>query len=254
MFRSLTDRPKTSNSLLRTALAVLLLLPVLAVAASQSAEARYAAVVIEADSGRVLHATNADTRNHPASLTKMMTLYLAFEALDRGRLHRTQKLIVSRRASRMPPSRLGLRRGQTISLENAILALVTKSANDSAVVIAEALAGSESKFARLMTKKAAALGMTRTSFRNASGLHNRRQLSTARDMSKLAQALIRDFKAFDGLVDPGNAFVDGALELGNHRGLPLLDLAAAHQHGRYQQHQQEYAAPVRYALVEIADE
>jgi D-alanyl-D-alanine carboxypeptidase len=166
------------------------------VALPGGAAARYASIVIDASTGDVLHEINSDTRNYPASLTKMMTLYLAFEALDNGRIQRTQKLMVSRRAARMPASRLGLRRGRTISLEDAILALVTKSANDAAVVIAEALAGSESKFARLMTKKAAALGMTRTSFRNASGLHNRRQLSTARDIARLAQALIRDFPRY----------------------------------------------------------
>ena len=161
-----------------------------------AASARYASIVIDASTGDVLHEVNADTRNYPASLTKMMTLYLAFEALEKGRIQQSQKLMISRRAARMPASKLGLRRGGTITLENAVLALVTKSANDAAVVIAEALAGSEAKFARLMTRKAQALGMTRTSFRNASGLHNRRQLSTARDMSKLAKALIRDFPRY----------------------------------------------------------
>ena len=161
-----------------------------------AASARYASIVIDASTGDVLHQVNADTRNYPASLTKMMTLYLAFEALEKGRIQQSQKLMVSRRAAGMPASKLGLRRGRTITLEHAILALVTKSANDAAVVIAEALAGSETKSARLMTKKAKQLGMTRTSFRNASGLHNRRQLSTARDMSKLALALIRDYPRY----------------------------------------------------------
>ncbi|MDH3593413.1 MAG: D-alanyl-D-alanine carboxypeptidase [Rhodospirillales bacterium] len=160
------------------------------------ARARYASIVIDAGTGDVLHEVNANTRNYPASLTKMMTLYLAFEALQSGRLEAKQALNVSWRAARMPASRLGLKRGQTISVENAILALVTKSANDAAVVLAEALAGSEGGFARRMTKKAAALGMTRTRFRNASGLHDRRQLSTARDMAMLARALIVDFPQF----------------------------------------------------------
>ncbi len=158
-----------------------------------SAEARYAAIVIDVDSGQVLHETNADTRNHPASLTKMMTLYMLFEALEDGRVKADQQLEVSRRAAGMPNSKLGLKRGQTISVDNAVLALITKSANDVAVVIAETLAPSESEFAQLMTKKADALGMHRTSFRNASGLYNRQQHSTARDMATLAQALIRDF-------------------------------------------------------------
>ena len=158
-----------------------------------SAEARYASIVIDADSGQVLHETNADTRNYPASLVKMMTLYMAFEALESGQLTLGQKLTVSRRAAGMPASKLGLKRGQKITVKNAILALVTKSANDAAVVMSEALAKSESAFARQMTKRARALGMKRTSFRNASGLPNRRQLSTARDMATLARALIREF-------------------------------------------------------------
>ena len=164
----------------------------------KEAEARYAAIVIEADSGRILHEANADTRNHPASLTKMMTLYMLFEALEEKRFSLGQALPVSRRASRMPSSRLGLGRGTTITVENAILSLVTKSANDVAVVVAEALADTEVEFARLMTKKAEALGMRRTTFRNASGLYNRRQLSTARDMATLVQALIRDFPDYYG--------------------------------------------------------
>ena len=164
----------------------------LALFAATGAQARYASIVIEYDTGRVLHETNADTRNYPASLAKMMTLYLAFEALERGDLTLDQRLKVSRRAAGMPASKLGLKRGGTISVENAILALVTRSANDAAVVVAEALAMKETKFARMMTKKARALGMKRTNFRNASGLPNRRQLSTARDMAVLARALIRD--------------------------------------------------------------
>ena len=163
------------------------------VVAAESAEARYAAIVVEFESGEVLHETNADTRNHPASLTKMMTLYMLFEALRDGRVKPDQALKVSRRAAGMPNSKLGLKQGETISVDDAILALVTKSANDVAVVIAESLAESEIEFAQKMTAKAKALGMTRTSFRNASGLYNRGQLSTARDMATLARALIRDF-------------------------------------------------------------
>jgi D-alanyl-D-alanine carboxypeptidase len=174
-------------------LTTLLILPILLATAASPAEARYAAIVIEADSGRILHEANADTRNHPASLTKMMTLYMLFEALEDKRLSLDQALPVSRRAAGMPSSKLGLRRGTSITVKNAILALVTKSANDVAVVVAEALAGTEVEFAKLMTKKAQALGMRRTTFRNASGLYNKRQLSTARDMATLAQALIRDF-------------------------------------------------------------
>ena len=128
---------------------------------------RYAAIVIEQESGKVLHAVNPDTRAYPASLTKMMTLYLLFEALDKGKLTLDKKLPVSRRAQRRAPSKLGLKRGQKISVRDIIGALVTKSANDAATVLAEAMAGTEARFARLMTAKARSLGMTRTVFRNA---------------------------------------------------------------------------------------
>nr|WP_207168765.1 D-alanyl-D-alanine carboxypeptidase family protein [Rhodovibrio sodomensis] len=157
------------------------------------AVARYASIVIDAETGTVLHAANADTRNYPASLTKMMTLYMTFEALDQGRLTLHQRLPVSRRAQGITPSKLYLRVGDTIRVEDAVLALVTKSANDAAVVLAEALGEEEWKFARMMTKRARELGMRRTTFRNASGLPNRHQLSTARDMATLSRALIYDY-------------------------------------------------------------
>ena len=186
-FKQIVDRSTTARA------AAALLVFALAFGVAGGAQARYASIVIDYDTGRVLHATNADTRNYPASLAKMMTLYLAFEALERGNLKLDQRLKVSRRVAGMPASKLGLKRGERITVKNAILALVTKSANDAAVVVAEALAGKETKFARLMTQKARELGMKRTSFRNASGLPNRRQMSTARDMATLARALIRDF-------------------------------------------------------------
>ncbi len=119
------------------------------------AQARYASIVVDADTGRVLHAKNADTRNYPASLTKLMTLYLAFEALEDGRLTLDQRLKVSKRAAGQTPSRLGLKAGETILVRDAILALVTKSANDAATVIAESLGGTERNFARTMTERRA---------------------------------------------------------------------------------------------------
>jgi len=157
------------------------------------AQARYAAIVVDAETGTVLHAANADTRNYPASLTKMMTLFMTFEALDQGRLTLHQRLPVSRRAQGMTPSKLYLQVGQTIRVQDAVLSLVTKSANDAAVVLAEALGGEEWKFAQMMTERARALGMHRTTFRNASGLPNRHQLSTARDMATLSRALIYNY-------------------------------------------------------------
>ncbi len=165
---------------------------------SGPAIAKYASIVVDASSGRILHATNADTRNYPASLTKMMTLYVLFDALDAGELTLRSKFKVSRRATNQPPSRLGLGYKQTITAKHAILALVTKSANDVATVVAENLSGSERAFALRMTAKARKLGMSRTTFRNASGLPNRGQLSTARDMAKLARALLTNHKKHYG--------------------------------------------------------
>jgi D-alanyl-D-alanine carboxypeptidase len=160
------------------------------------AEAKYASIVIDAETGEVLHEARADDRNYPASLTKMMTLYLAFEALEQGRLKLETRLPVSKYASSRAPSKLGLLPGETISVRDVILALVTKSANDAAVVMAEGIAGSEAIFAQRMTKKAHELGMTSTTFRNASGLPDPEQLTTARDFAKLSQALLRRFPQY----------------------------------------------------------
>ncbi len=185
----------TASGLGRKALCCALVVAAMTLFVPQ-AHARYASIVIEAGTGRVIHAVNADTRKYPASLTKMMTLYMVFDALDKGKLKLGQRLQVSKRATQMPPSKLGLKRGKSITVKNAVLALVTKSANDVAVVIAEALGGTESQFARQMTDRARTLGMTRTTFRNASGLPNSRQKSTARDMSILASALLRQFPEY----------------------------------------------------------
>lgn len=162
--------------------------------AASPAQARYAAFVMDADTGKILHQVNPDTQNYPASLTKMMTLYMLFDALDRGKIKESDTLKVSARAARQPSSRLGLGRGSAITVHDAILALVTKSANDVAVVVGETLGlGSERRFAEQMTAKAHAIGMKNTVFRNASGLYSRAQLSTARDMAILARRLIKDF-------------------------------------------------------------
>lgn len=155
--------------------------------------APYSALVLDAANGRVLYEQDADDYRYPASLTKMMTLYLVFEALNRGRLDLRQTLWVSARAASRPPSKLGLKAGDRLTVEEAILGLVTRSANDAATTLAEGLAGSEEGFARLMTQKARALGMTRSSFSNASGLPDPDQVTTARDMARLALALQRHF-------------------------------------------------------------
>ncbi len=156
-------------------------------------QAKYASFILDADTGEVHHSVNAQTRNYPASLTKMMTLYLLFEALDTGKVNMNTRFAVSARAARQPASHLGLRAGQSITVEQAILALIVKSANDVATVVAEALGGSERKFALVMTATARKIGMDRTTFRNASGLPHRGQLSTAEDMAALARALLNRF-------------------------------------------------------------
>ena len=158
-----------------------------------SARPSRATMVVDWQTGRVLSAYNPDKLHAPASLTKVMTLYLVFDALANNRLKINQSLKISRRAQFARPSRLGLRAGDTITVRQAILALVTKSANDAAVVLAEALGGSEANFGRMMTTKARRLGMLRTTFRNASGLPARGQLTTARDLAILARAIISKY-------------------------------------------------------------
>lgn len=154
---------------------------------------KYAAIVVDADTGQVLESEDPDGRRHPASLAKMMNLYIIFDELHRGRLKLSTRMPVSAHASRQAPSKLGLQPGQTLTVGEAIQALVTKSANDAAVVVGEYLAGSEAAFARRMTQKAQALGMKQTTFKNASGLPNPLQITTARDMATLSRALYRDF-------------------------------------------------------------
>ena len=160
------------------------------------ADAKYASIVVDANTGKILHQTNIDTRNYPASLTKMMTLFMVFDALNSKKWSLKKNLKVSYRAARQPASRLGLRAGQSITVEEAVLALATKSANDVAVVVAENMHKTERKFALAMTAMARKIGMKRTTFRNASGLPHRGQLSTARDMAQLARALIKRHKKF----------------------------------------------------------
>jgi D-alanyl-D-alanine carboxypeptidase len=159
--------------------------------------ASYADIVIDAESGQILHASSADQLRHPASLTKMMTLYLTFQALEAGRLGLNQYLPISANAAEQPPSKLGLRPGQRIRVEDAIMGLVTESANDAAMVLAEWLGGgSEQGFAQMMTKQAHALGMDHTRYDNPSGLPDADQVTTARDMAVLGHALIYHFPQY----------------------------------------------------------
>ncbi|MGE5475135.1 MAG: serine hydrolase [Bacteroidales bacterium] len=161
------------------------------VAHAAKRESRYGAIVMDHDTGNVLYAVNPDRRSYPASLTKVMTLYLLFDALESGKLRLDSTMPVSAHASVQAPSKLALVPGDRISVEDAVLALVTKSANDVAVVIAEAVGGDEEGFAELMTRKAHQIGMNNTTYRNASGLPNPGQISTPRDQAILARALIR---------------------------------------------------------------
>ncbi|SOH94222.1 D-alanyl-D-alanine carboxypeptidase [Monaibacterium marinum] len=163
---------------------------------SAAQAAPYAAIVLDARDGSVLHSRSADTPLHPASLTKMMTLYLAFEAVESGQLGIDQQIRISRNAASEPPSRLGLSAGQRISVRYLIRAAAVRSANDAATALGEAIAGSEQAFAQLMTDTARSLGMTNTTFRNANGLTATGHLSTARDMSMLARHLFFDYPQY----------------------------------------------------------
>lgn len=158
--------------------------------------APYAAFVMDARTGEVLHSRNADTRLHPASLTKMLTLYIAFDAVKRGEISMDTKVLISRHAASQPPSRLGLKAGQRIALRYLIRAAAIKSANDAATAIGEAISGSEAAFAKRMTRTARALGMTKSTFHNANGLTRAGHLSTARDMTIMGRRLFFDFPQY----------------------------------------------------------
>jgi len=177
-----------------------------------------AQIVVDAKTGKVLFAENPDAPRHPASITKVMTLYLLFEQLDRGKLSLQSDLKVSAFAQRQAPSKLGVSAGDTISVEDAIKALVTRSANDVAVVIAENIGGTESNFAQLMTRKARALGMTHTVYHNASGLPDPGQITTARDLATLGRAIQSRFPQYYPYFAMRGFSYDGDY-IGNHNKL-----------------------------------
>ena len=177
-------------------LAALSLLLIYAASSGAFANSKYAAIVVDAKTGKTLFARHADSSRYPASLTKMMTLYVLFEEIERGRFTTSSRLKVSKYAAGRPPSKIGLKAGQTISVDSAIKALAVKSANDVATVVAEAVSGTEAKFARRMTATARSIGMKRTVFRNASGLPDAKQRTTARDMALLGRALQDRFPAY----------------------------------------------------------
>ncbi|MCK1404255.1 D-alanyl-D-alanine carboxypeptidase [Bradyrhizobium sp. 76] len=163
---------------------------------SESSSPKFASIIVDGNSGSVLQATSPDGIRHPASLTKIMTLYLLFERLESGKLKLDTEMPVSQHAADQDPTKLNLRAGQTIRVEDAIKGLVTRSANDAAVVIAEAIGGDEDDFAQMMTRKARSLGMSRTVYRNANGLPNDEQVTTARDQATLGRAIQERFPRY----------------------------------------------------------
>jgi D-alanyl-D-alanine carboxypeptidase len=190
--------------------AVLLVVAALWAGASGDARAApYAAIVMDMRNGQVVHEDGADRRQHPASLTKMMTLYLTFEALESGQLRLDQKVRVSRHAARQPASKLYLKAGQRVSIRSLIRATAIKSANDAAMVLAEAIGGSQRGFAELMTRRARELGMRRTRFHNPHGLTQRGHVSTARDMATLARRLYFDFPEYYNVFGRRSAVAAG---------------------------------------------
>src|ERR1700716_524850 len=186
--------------------------------ARESYSPQFSSIIVDGNSGATLSSNNPDGIRHPASLTKIMTLYLLFERLDAGKMKLDTEMDVSEHASEQAPTNLGLRPGQTIAVEDAIKGLVTRSANDAAVVIAEAIAGDEDDFAKLMTRKARALGMTRTVYRNASGLPNDAQVTTARDQSTLGRAIQDRFPRYYRYFST-SAFVYHGRSIRNHNKL-----------------------------------
>ncbi len=178
----------------------------------------YAGIVMDAKTGKILYSEAADAKRYPASLTKMMTLYMMFDAIEHGKLSKKSRITFSKRAEGMAPSKLGVKAGQSISAEQAIYALVTKSANDVACAVGETLGGSETNFAKMMTAKARSIGMKNTTFRNASGLPDSGQVTTAKDMAILGMALREHFPQHYAYFST-RSFKYGKKNMGNHNKL-----------------------------------
>ena len=179
---------------------------------------RGASIVVDARTGKILAAEDPDGLRYPASLTKMMTLYMVFEALESGRITLKTRVPVSANAAKEPPSKLGVRKGSTITVEQGILSLVTRSANDVSTAFAEFLGGTEARFGKMMTSKARQLGMTRTVYHNAHGLPDARQVTTARDQARLGIALREHYPQYYGYFST-RSFTYGKQVIGNHNRL-----------------------------------
>lgn len=206
------------RALVALAFSVSALLPMVAAPAQAATGPKYAAIVIDANSGAVLYESRPDSPRYPASITKVMTMYLAFEALSEGKLKLTDSITVSPRAASMAPTKLGLRAGETISVDDALRALAVQSANDMAVAVAEKLGGTEPRFAALMTLRGQELGMAHTRFVNASGLPDSRQLTTARDIAILSRAVMRDYPQYYSYFGT-QQFAFRGRTMRNHNGL-----------------------------------
>ncbi|MER8648450.1 MULTISPECIES: D-alanyl-D-alanine carboxypeptidase [unclassified Mesorhizobium] len=207
-----------SASSLKTIMILALAMSFVVADAASSMAARSSAIVVDAKTGKVLYSSDANGRRYPASLTKMMTLYLTFEAMAKGRISRNTPVPFSAKAAAEPPTKLGVKAGGAVSVETAILSMVTKSANDSATALGELLGGSESNFARMMTAKARALGMDGTVFRNANGLPDPGQFTTAHDMAMLGIALREHFPQYYGYFSQ-RSFLYGRQRINGHNRL-----------------------------------
>ncbi len=193
-------------------------IPIATTSTGAQANSKYSGIVVDAKTGKTLYQYKADTPRYPASLTKIMTLYIVFEELEAGRLTMNSRLKVSKWAAGRPPSKLGLKAGSTIKVKDAVLALITKSANDAAATIAENISGSESSFARRMTATARQIGMRKTTFKNAHGLPNSGQRTTARDMATLGRAIQERFPSYYKLFQTRSYTYKGR-RYGNHNKL-----------------------------------
>jgi D-alanyl-D-alanine carboxypeptidase len=202
----------------RTAISLMVAATLVKANAAEAATAKYSSIVIDVNTGKTMFSASPDAPRYPASLTKMMTLYLLFEGLKSGKFTKSTRIPISSHAANQAPSKLGVKAGQSITVETAIFALVTKSANDAAAASGEFMGGSESRFAQIMTAKARNLGMSRTTFRNASGLPDPSQVTTARDMATLGIALRQNFPQYYGYFST-RSFTYGRSRMGNHNKL-----------------------------------
>ncbi|MBZ9960335.1 D-alanyl-D-alanine carboxypeptidase [Mesorhizobium sp. BR1-1-14] len=218
MRQALSGIVSKSASPFKTVMIIAVAMTIVVASAASSLAAKSAAIVVDAKTGKVLYSSDANARRYPASLTKMMTLYLTFEALAKGKISRNSPVVFSAHAAAEPPTKLGVKPGGSVAVETAILSMVTKSANDSATALGEMLGGNETNFARMMTAKARQLGMNGTVFRNANGLPDPGQFTTARDMATLGIALREHFPQYYGYFSQ-RSFLYGRQRINGHNRL-----------------------------------